>query len=37
MPMLKDNNNPEGYKELLASVARGIEERTFWYFTCDET
>ena len=34
--MLKENGNPDGYKDLLAQVARGVEEKTYWYFTCDE-
>jgi uncharacterized protein YneR len=33
--ILSDNDNPPGFKEVISSVTKGIEERTYWYFTKD--
>lgn len=34
--ILNQNVNPLGYKQIVNKVTKGIEEKTFWYFTSDE-
>jgi hypothetical protein len=34
--ILLQNVNPTGYKDIVNKVAKGIEQRAFWYFTSDE-
>ena len=29
------NTNPPGYKDVLSSITKDIEERTYWYYTAD--
>lgn len=35
--MLRENPNPTPYKDLIGKITTGIEERTYWYFTSEET
>jgi uncharacterized protein YneR len=34
--LLTQNSNPAGYKQVIGQVVKGVEQRTFWYFTNDE-
>ena len=34
--LLQMNENPAGYKQVIARAARDVEGRTFWYFTADD-
>ena len=33
--ILSFNTNPPGYKDVLSSITKDIEERTYWYYTAD--
>ena len=31
------NQNPPGYKDVLSKLTQQIEDRTYWYYTTDDT